>query len=86
MAGVRIAVDIVDQLLDVLGDKNNLYVFHEIVHNRHVVERLRKRGAIFVETIEEIPQHSVVVFSAHGVSPTVKKEARDRSLVCIDAT
>ena len=84
-AGVRMAVEIVDQLLDVLGDKN-LYVFHEIVHNRHVVERLKERGAIFVETIEEIPQHSVVVFSAHGVSPAVKKEASDRALVCIDAT
>lgn len=85
-AGVRMAVDIVDQLLDALGDEETLYVYHEIVHNRHVVNRLQERGASFVESIEEIPEHSVVVFSAHGVSPKVKQLAKERSLRCIDAT
>ncbi len=85
-AGVRMAIDIVDQILDSLPEKEPLYVYHEIVHNHHVVTRLRERGAIFVERISDIPNHSVVVFSAHGVSPAVKKEAQDRSLTCIDAT
>ena len=85
-AGVRMAVDIVDQLLDVIDDGEQLYVYHEIVHNRHVVDRLRQRGATFVETIEVIPEGSIVVFSAHGVSPEVKKDAKKRNLQCIDAT
>jgi len=80
------AVDIVDQLLDAIGSNETLYVYHEIVHNRHVVNRLRERGATFVETIEEIPHSSTVVFSAHGVSPEVKKLAKDQHLTCIDAT
>jgi 4-hydroxy-3-methylbut-2-enyl diphosphate reductase len=80
------AVDIVDQLLDVIGDHEKLYVYHEIVHNRHVVKRLRDRGALFVETIKEIPSNAIVVFSAHGVSPEVKKQAADKHLKCIDAT
>jgi 4-hydroxy-3-methylbut-2-en-1-yl diphosphate reductase len=61
-------------------------VHHEIVHNTYVVEQLRRRGAIFVETIEEVPSGSVLVFSAHGVPPTVRGEARQRSLRVIDAT
>jgi 4-hydroxy-3-methylbut-2-enyl diphosphate reductase len=85
-AGVRMAVDIVDILLDAIGEKEKLYVYHEIVHNRHVVFRLRERGAIFVEKISEIPRGSVVVFSAHGVSPRVKELALERNLTCIDAT
>ncbi len=85
-AGVRMAVDIVDQLLDAIGNKEALYVYHEIVHNRHVVNRLHERGATFVETIEEIPHNAVVIFSAHGVSPEVKRLAQDRNLTCIDAT
>ena len=80
------AVDIIDLLLDALESNEKLYVYHEIVHNRHVVERLRERGAIFVDTIEEIPERSIVVFSAHGVSPTVREEAATRNLKCIDAT
>ncbi len=80
------AVDIVDQLLDALRDDEKLYVFHEIVHNRHVVGRLRERGAIFVESISEIPENSIVVFSAHGVSPTIREEAQNRNLTAIDAT
>jgi 4-hydroxy-3-methylbut-2-enyl diphosphate reductase len=80
------AIDIVDEILDAMDDGEKLYVYHEIVHNRHVVDRLRKKGAIFVENISEIPKTSVVVFSAHGVSPEIKKEAASRSLICIDAT
>ncbi len=85
-AGVRIAIEIVDQTLDALEEHENLYVYHEIVHNRHVVDRLRERGAIFVESIDEVPIGQPVVFSAHGVSPQVKSEARDRKLISIDAT
>lgn len=85
-AGVQMAVDIVDQLLDAIGKNEKLYVYHEIVHNRHVVKRLRERGAIFVETIAEIPENAIVVFSAHGVSPEVKELAAKRNLTCVDAT
>ncbi|HIB21115.1 MAG TPA: 4-hydroxy-3-methylbut-2-enyl diphosphate reductase [Rhodospirillales bacterium] len=85
-AGVRMAIEIVDEILDELDEHEHLYVYHEIVHNRHVVDRLRERGAIFVEDICEIPKDSVVVFSAHGVSPAIKEEAIQRSLICIDAT
>jgi len=85
-AGVRMAIDIVDQLLDVLDKDERLYVYHEIVHNRHVVDRLQEQGAIFVENINDIPEGSTVVFSAHGVSPQVKQAARDRHLTSIDAT
>ncbi|MDP7006023.1 MAG: 4-hydroxy-3-methylbut-2-enyl diphosphate reductase [Phycisphaerales bacterium] len=85
-AGVRMAVDIVDQMLDVINQEEPLYVYHEIVHNKHVVKRLRERGATFVEHIEDIPENAIVVFSAHGVSPRVKKLAANRNLTCIDAT
>lgn len=85
-AGVHMAVDIIDLLLDALQNDEKLYVYHEIVHNQHVVGRLRDRGAIFVDTINEIPEGSIVVFSAHGVSPKVRQEANNRNLNCIDAT
>jgi 4-hydroxy-3-methylbut-2-enyl diphosphate reductase len=61
-------------------------VYHEIVHNRHVVDRFRARGVVFVDAIDEVPPGSIVVFSAHGVSPAVRAAARDRSLTAIDAT
>lgn len=80
------AIDIIDMLLDAIDDDEHLYVYHEIVHNHHVVERLRERGAVFVDTIDEIPEGSIVVFSAHGVSPKVREEADNRNLNCIDAT
>src|SRR5499427_5367035 len=83
-AGVVRAVDIVELALEAYGAP--VYVHHEIVHNTYVVEQLRRRGAIFVETIEEVPSNSVLVFSAHGVPPTVRQEAKDRSLRVIDAT
>jgi 4-hydroxy-3-methylbut-2-enyl diphosphate reductase len=83
-AGVVRAVDIVELALEAYGAP--VYVHHEIVHNTYVVEQLRRRGAIFVETIEEVPSGSVLVFSAHGVPPTVRQEAKERSLRVIDAT
>jgi 4-hydroxy-3-methylbut-2-enyl diphosphate reductase len=83
-AGVVRAVDIVELALEAYGAP--VYVHHEIVHNTYVVEQLRRRGAIFVEAIEEVPSNAVLVFSAHGVPPTVRQEAKDRSLRVIDAT
>jgi 4-hydroxy-3-methylbut-2-enyl diphosphate reductase len=83
-AGVVRAVDIVELALQVYGSP--VYVHHEIVHNRYVVEQLRQRGAIFVEAVEEVPEEAVLVFSAHGVPPTVREEAKNRRLRVIDAT
>ncbi len=84
-AGVNMAVDVVDQLLDLFPDEA-LCVYHEIVHNRHVVDRFRERGVTFVEEISEVPDGSIVVFSAHGVSPAIREEARNRGLRAVDAT
>jgi len=83
-AGVVRAIDVLDQILD--REAGPVYAFHEIVHNRYVVDRFRQRGAVFVDTIEEIPEGSRVVFSAHGISPLVVSEARERHLKIIDAT
>jgi len=83
-AGVVRAVDIVELALEAYGAP--VYVHHEIVHNTYVVEQLRRRGAIFVESIEEVPHGAVLVFSAHGVPPAVREEAKSRSLKVIDAT
>src|SRR6202142_2764178 len=83
-AGVVRAVDIVELALEAYG--RPVYVHHEIVHNRYVVDQLRRRGAIFVESIEEVPEGAVLVFSAHGVPPRVRLEAQERRLRVIDAT
>lgn len=83
-AGVVRAVDIVELALEAFGSP--VYVHHEIVHNRYVVEQLRRRGAIFVESITEVPVGAVLVFSAHGVPPRVREEAQERQLRVIDAT
>ena len=83
-AGVVRAVDIVELALEAYGAP--VYVHHEIVHNRYVVEQLRQRGAIFVESISEVPRGAVLVFSAHGVPPRVREEATERELRVIDAT
>jgi len=83
-AGVVRAVDIVELALEAYGSP--VYVHHEIVHNRYVVDQLRRRGAIFVETIEDVPVGAVLVFSAHGVPPRVRTEAKGRELRVIDAT
>ncbi len=83
-AGVNMAIESLDRALQLFGTP--LYVYHEIVHNRHVVERFRKRGVVFVDTIEEIPANSVVLYSAHGVSPAIRSLAVERNLNAIDAT
>ena len=83
-AGVARAIDIVEQLLERHGAP--LYVRKEIVHNKNVVEQLRGRGAIFVDEETDIPEGAVAVFSAHGVAPSVRANARTRSLHTIDAT
>ncbi len=83
-AGVSYAIEIVDRVLDHHGPP--VYVRHEIVHNRHVVERLRARGAIFTDDLASVPEGSLLVFSAHGVSPAVRREAEGRELRVIDAT
>jgi 4-hydroxy-3-methylbut-2-enyl diphosphate reductase len=83
-AGVVRAIDVVKIVLNVYGPP--IYVRKEIVHNRHVVDELRAAGAIFVDELSEVPIGARVIFSAHGVSPVVRKEARDRSLEVIDAT
>ena len=83
-AGVDRAIDIVNKALDIYGAP--VYVKHEVVHNKVVVADLRDRGAIFVEEIDEIPDDSLVIFSAHGVSSAVEEETKSRNLNFFDAT
>lgn len=83
-AGVVRAIDVVKIALDLYGAP--IYVRKEIVHNRHVVEQLHQAGAVFVEELTEVPEGARVIFSAHGVSPAVRQEARERKLNVIDAT
>jgi 4-hydroxy-3-methylbut-2-enyl diphosphate reductase len=83
-AGVDRAIDIVNRALDVFGSP--IYVRHEVVHNKFVVENLRERGAVFVEDLAEVPDDCIVIFSAHGVSQAVRKEADTRGLKVFDAT
>jgi 4-hydroxy-3-methylbut-2-enyl diphosphate reductase len=83
-AGVERAIEIVERALEKYGPP--IYVRHEIVHNRHVVERLRAKGARFVDELDEIPPGSVTIFSAHGVSRAVEQSAEGRTLPVIDAT
>ena len=84
-AGVYMAIDVVDQLLDICPNET-IYVYHEIVHNLHVVERFKRRGVKFIEDLSEAPNGSIVVFSAHGVSPALREEAEARNLTAVDAT
>lgn len=83
-AGVDRAIDIVDRALDMFGAP--IYVRHEVVHNKFVVDKLRDRGAVFVDELDEIPDDVIVIFSAHGVSQAVQKEAAERNLKVFDAT
>ena len=83
-AGVDRAIEIVKRALDTLGAP--IYVRHEVVHNRFVVEDLRRRGAVFVEELDEVPDGATVIFSAHGVSQAVRSEAARRGLKVFDAT
>lgn len=83
-AGVKRALEICDLALKKWGTP--IYVKHEIVHNRHVVEDLRKRGIIFIEDLELVPEGSKIIYSAHGVSPKVREQAKAKNLLEIDAT
>ena len=83
-AGVDRAIEIVDQALTMLNTP--VYVRHEVVHNRHVVDTLQRKGAIFVEELDEVPDGALVIFSAHGVARHVYDEAKKRSLTILDAT
>jgi 4-hydroxy-3-methylbut-2-enyl diphosphate reductase len=83
-AGVERAIEIVERALHIHGAP--VYVRHEIVHNKRVVELLRKKGAVFVDEISEIPDKSVTIFSAHGISKVIEEEAHARNLPVIDAT
>lgn len=83
-AGVNMAIQCVDEAIGIVGTP--LYVYHEIVHNRHVVDRFIKKGVVFVDHIDDVPANSTVIFSAHGVSPDVRQRAKARGCTLIDAT
>src|SRR5262249_59341147 len=78
------AIDSLDRALKLFGTP--IYVYHEIVHNRPVVERFRKRGVVFVDGIDEIPEGATVLYSAHGVAPAIRAASAERRLRAIDAT
>ncbi|MBS0626996.1 MAG: 4-hydroxy-3-methylbut-2-enyl diphosphate reductase, partial [Verrucomicrobia bacterium] len=83
-AGVERAIETVEKALERFGAP--IYVKHEIVHNRHVVEDLKKKGAVFIEDLEEVPSGARIIYSAHGVSPLVRDQAKRLGLIEIDAT
>ena len=83
-AGVNMAIDTLETAIRLYGTP--VYVFHEIVHNKHVVDRFERAGAVFVNTVEEVPEGAVLLFSAHGVAPEVRRVSAERRLRAIDAT
>src|SRR3989442_2203686 len=83
-AGVNMAIDCVDAVLKLRGAP--VYVYHEIVHNRHVVEDFKSRGVTFVNDVREVPDGGLIVYSAHGISPEVRTQSKLRKLVEVDAT
>ena len=83
-AGVNMAIEALERAITMFGTP--LYVFHEIVHNRHVVERFRSKGVVFVDQVDEVPPGSHLMYSAHGISPAVHRSAQERQLRIIDAT
>ncbi len=83
-AGVNMAIECVERVLLLKGAP--VYVYHEIVHNRHVVDRFTHQGVVFVNSIDEVPEGSTVVYSAHGVSPDIRKKSDERRLIQVDAT
>src|SRR5262249_594537 len=83
-AGVNMAIECLERALEFFGQP--LYVYHEIVHNKFVVDKFRRLGTVFVESLDEVPEGSPLLYSAHGVSPQIREQARRRSLVAIDAT
>jgi 4-hydroxy-3-methylbut-2-enyl diphosphate reductase len=83
-AGVNMAISSLEKAIDLFGTP--IYVYHEIVHNQHVVDRFRDRGVVFVDSIDEVPHGATLLFSAHGISPEVRNAAKTRNLRAIDAT
>ncbi|MBS0267061.1 MAG: 4-hydroxy-3-methylbut-2-enyl diphosphate reductase [Planctomycetes bacterium] len=83
-AGVNMAIECLDQALKICG--TGIYVYHEIVHNKYVVERFTRQGVTFVDAIEDVPEGSILLYSAHGVSPQIRELAQRRRLRTIDAT
>ena len=83
-AGVNMAIECVDSVLRMKGSP--VYVYHEIVHNRHVVDDFRSRGVVFVDDLTEVPEGGIIVYSAHGISPAIRAEARRKQLYEVDAS
>lgn len=83
-AGVNMAIECLDEAIRIFGP--DIYVYHEIVHNKYVVDRFTQQGVTFVNTVSEVPAGSILLYSAHGVSPEIRAEARSRKLQTIDAT
>ncbi len=83
-AGVNMAIDCLDKAIEMFGPE--IYVYHEIVHNKYVVERFTRQGVTFVNDIDETPRGSILLYSAHGVSPVIREQARARDLRTVDAT
>ena len=83
-AGVNMAIESLEIALREFGSP--VYVYHEIVHNKYVVETFRAKGAVFVDALDEVPNGSYLLFSAHGVSPEIRQVAKERNLHAIDAT
>ena len=83
-AGVNMAIDVVNEVVRRVGPP--VYVFHEIVHNKHVVEDMKRRGVVFVDTLDDVPVGAKLVYSAHGVSPALRQQAKNRELYEVDAT
>ena len=83
-AGVNMAIECLDKAISMFG--SNIYVYHEIVHNKHVVERFTQQGVTFVDEISEVPNGSILLYSSHGVSPEIREQSRRRNLRTIDAT
>ena len=83
-AGVNMAIECLDKAISMFG--SNIYVYHEIVHNKYVVEKFTGQGVTFVDHIDEVPVGSILLYSAHGVSPEIRDQSRKRNLQTIDAT
>lgn len=83
-AGVNMAIECLEEVIRIFG--SSIYVYHEIVHNKYVVNRFTELGVTFVDTVSEVPENSILVFSAHGVSPAIRQQARERNIRTIDAT
>jgi 4-hydroxy-3-methylbut-2-enyl diphosphate reductase len=83
-AGVNMAIECLDEVIRIFGPE--IYVFHEIVHNKHVVDRFSRQGVKFVDSVDDVPDGAILLYSAHGISPHVRQQARERGLQAIDAT